>query len=178
MTRVAIASSSQIAADAGADAAETGGNAVDAGHRGEPGAWLVTEPGVVSLAGGAIIVIWPAGEYPIMIDGASEMPGPQPTGRAAGRRWPGRDALLRRRYANHGGLRVGRHPGRARRLRARCTALWLHTLESARGAGSSVRQRRLFRYLPRLNATLTLPTQAYSAGTLLPCARCRTRKGR
>ena len=74
MTRVAIASSSQIAADAGAEVAAAGGNAVDAAIAASL-VQLVTEPGVVSLGAGALIVVWPAGEPPVMIDGASEMPG-------------------------------------------------------------------------------------------------------
>ena len=74
MTRLAIASSSQIAADAGAAMAEAGGNAVDAGIAASL-VQLVTEPGVVSLGAGAIVVIWPPGEHPVMIDGTSEMPG-------------------------------------------------------------------------------------------------------
>lgn len=74
MTRVAIASSSQIAADAGAEIAKAGGNAVDAAIAASL-VQLVTEPGVVSLAAGAFIVIWQAGDHPIMVDGASEMPG-------------------------------------------------------------------------------------------------------
>ena len=74
MTRLAIASSSQIAADAGADIAKGGGNAVDAAIAASL-VQLVTEPGVVSLGGGAIVVIWPPGERPVMIDATSEMPG-------------------------------------------------------------------------------------------------------
>jgi len=81
MTRVAIASSSQIAANAGAEVAESGGNAVDAAIASNL-VQLVTEPGVVSLGAGALIVIWPPGEHPVMVDGASEMPGRRaPAGR-------------------------------------------------------------------------------------------------
>ena len=47
MTHLAIASSSQIAADAGAEMAEVGGNAVDAAIAASL-VQLVTEPGVVS----------------------------------------------------------------------------------------------------------------------------------
>ena len=65
MTRVAIASSSQIAADAGAEVAEAGGNAVDAAIAASL-VQLVTEPGVVSLGAGAFIVIWPAGGRPLI----------------------------------------------------------------------------------------------------------------
>ena len=81
MTRIAIASSSQIAADAGAEVAEGGGNAVDAAIAANL-VQLVTEPGVASLGAGALIVIWPANEHPVMIDAASEMPGRKvPAGR-------------------------------------------------------------------------------------------------
>jgi gamma-glutamyltranspeptidase/glutathione hydrolase len=74
MTHLAIASSSQIAADAGAEIAEAGGNAVDAAIAASL-VQLVTETGVVSLGGGAMAVIWPPGAHPVMIDGTSEMPG-------------------------------------------------------------------------------------------------------
>ncbi len=74
MTRVAVAASSQLAADAGAEVAELGGNAVDAAIASSL-VQLVTEPGVVSLAAGAFVVIWQDGEPPVMVDGASEMPG-------------------------------------------------------------------------------------------------------
>ncbi|MDH3742877.1 MAG: gamma-glutamyltransferase family protein, partial [Hyphomicrobiales bacterium] len=74
MTRTAVASSSQIAADAGADIAEAGGNAVDAAIAASL-LQLVTEPGIVSLGAGNFIVIWPPDEHPVMIDASSEMPG-------------------------------------------------------------------------------------------------------
>jgi gamma-glutamyltranspeptidase/glutathione hydrolase len=72
--RTAIASSSQLAADAGAEITELGGNAVDAALAASL-VQLVTEPGVVSLGAGAFIVLWPPGGRPVMIDAASEMPG-------------------------------------------------------------------------------------------------------
>ena len=91
MTHLAIASSSQIAADAGAEMAEVGGNAVDAAIAASL-VQLVTEPGVVSLGAGAIIVIWPPGERPVMLDGTSEMPGRDaPAGRLGCR---GLDVML------------------------------------------------------------------------------------
>jgi len=74
MTQTAISSSSQIAADAGADIANAGGNAVDAAIAASL-VQLVTEPGVVSFGASAVLTIWPAGEAPIMIDATAEMPG-------------------------------------------------------------------------------------------------------
>ncbi len=74
MSRVAVATSSQIAADAGAWAADRGGNAVDAAIAACLVS-LVTEPGVVSPAAGAFVTIWPESGDPVTIDGACEMPG-------------------------------------------------------------------------------------------------------
>ena len=74
MTRVAIAASSEISAQAGAQLANAGGNAVDA----VLGAALVsmcTDIGIVSPAGGALIAIWPPDGKPVVIDGCPEMPG-------------------------------------------------------------------------------------------------------
>ncbi len=74
MTRVAIAASSEISAQAGAQLADAGGNAVDA----VLGAALVsmcTDIGIVSPAGGALIAIWPTNGDPVVIDGCPEMPG-------------------------------------------------------------------------------------------------------
>ncbi len=91
MTRVAIASSSQIAADAGAEVAEAGGNAVDSAIAASL-VQLVTEPGIVSLGAGAFIVIWPPGEQPVMVDGGSEMPGRKAPAERLGR--GGLDVML------------------------------------------------------------------------------------
>ena len=74
MSRVAVATSSQIAADAGAWAAEQGGSAVDAAIAACLVS-LITEPGVVSPAAGAFITAWPEDGDPVTIDGAAEMPG-------------------------------------------------------------------------------------------------------
>ena len=74
MTRVAIAASPAISAQAGAELADAGGNAVDA----VIGAALVsmcTDIGIVSPAGGALIAIWPPNGDPVVIDGCPEMPG-------------------------------------------------------------------------------------------------------
>lgn len=74
MNRVAVATTSQLAADAAADIAAAGGNAVDCGLA----AALLsinTEPGVCALAGGAFISVWPPGGEPVTIDGNVAMPG-------------------------------------------------------------------------------------------------------
>lgn len=63
-----------MAADAACRVARAGGNAVDAAIAASL-VQLVTEPGVVSLGAGAFIVIWRAGESPVTIDAAPEMPG-------------------------------------------------------------------------------------------------------
>lgn len=71
---VAIASASQIAADAGRRVAEQGGNAVDAAVA----AALVTactEPGVCGLGAGGYVTAWPRDEDPVTLDGNIEMPG-------------------------------------------------------------------------------------------------------
>ncbi len=78
MVQVAIAASSRISAEAGAQLADVGGNAVDA----VLGATLVsmcTDTGIMSPGGGAIVTIWPAddlgGAAPLVIEGCPEMPG-------------------------------------------------------------------------------------------------------
>ncbi|UCH46867.1 MAG: gamma-glutamyltransferase [Betaproteobacteria bacterium] len=74
MTRVAIAASSEISAQAGAELADAGGNAVDA-VLGAALVSLCTDIGIVSPAGGALIAIWPTDGDPVVIDGCPEMPG-------------------------------------------------------------------------------------------------------
>lgn len=74
MSKVAVATTSQLAADAAAEVARSGGNAVDCGLA----AALLsinTEPGVCALAGGAYITVWPADGNPVTIDGNVAMPG-------------------------------------------------------------------------------------------------------
>ena len=74
MQGVAVASSTKLAADAGAIIADAGGNAVDAAV----GAALVsitTEPAICSLGAGGFLTIWPPDEDPVTIDGYIEMPG-------------------------------------------------------------------------------------------------------
>ena len=74
MTTVAVATTSQLAADAAAELAEAGGNAVDCAVA---AAMLScnTEPGVCALAGGAYVTIWPTDARPVTIDGNVAVPG-------------------------------------------------------------------------------------------------------
>lgn len=80
--RVGVATTSRLAADAGAEIAEEGGNAVDVAIAASLVS-LVSEPGMVSLAGGGFMTIWPGNEpmngqpngEPVTIDGAVAMPG-------------------------------------------------------------------------------------------------------
>ncbi|MGB5260042.1 MAG: gamma-glutamyltransferase [Gammaproteobacteria bacterium] len=74
MLEVAIATASQLAADAGARVAREGGNAVDAAIAASLVSCVV-EPGVCSLAASGFLTIWPPGEAPVMVDGAAVMPG-------------------------------------------------------------------------------------------------------
>lgn len=74
MSRVAIATTSSLAADGASRVIEAGGNAVDAALA----AALVTintEPGVCALAGGAFITVWAPGEDPVTCDGYVTVPG-------------------------------------------------------------------------------------------------------
>ena len=72
--RVAVAATGQQALAAGLGVAEDGGNAVDAALASAFVA-LATEPGVVSLGGGAYVAIWPVDGDPVVVDGNVEMPG-------------------------------------------------------------------------------------------------------
>lgn len=74
MTEVAVATTSQLAADAAAEISGEGGNAVDCAVA---AALLTmnTEPGVCALAGGAYVTIWPAIGDPVTIDGNVAVPG-------------------------------------------------------------------------------------------------------
>ena len=74
MSRVAIAASSVIAAEAGARVAREGGNAVDAAIAAAMVS-LTTEPGVASLGAGGFVTVWEPGKEPKVFDGALEMPG-------------------------------------------------------------------------------------------------------
>lgn len=74
MTRVALAAPSRAALDAGLEVAADGGNAVDAALAASLAA-MSTEPGIVSLMGGAFVNVWPADGDPVVVDGNVEMPG-------------------------------------------------------------------------------------------------------
>ena len=74
MTVVAVASSSQLAADAGAAVAAAGGNAIDAAIAASLTS-MTTEPGVCSLGASGYITIWPRSGSPVTIDGYADMPG-------------------------------------------------------------------------------------------------------
>jgi len=74
VSRVAVATTSQLAADAAREVAEVGGNAVDCALA---AALLTmnTEPGVCALGGSAFITIWSDGKDPITVDGNVAVPG-------------------------------------------------------------------------------------------------------
>ena len=71
---VAVASSSQLAADAGAAVAERGGNAVDTAITAAL-ASMNTEPGVCGLGGGGFVTVWPTDTPAVVIDGYATAPG-------------------------------------------------------------------------------------------------------
>lgn len=73
-SRVAVAATGRQALAAGLAVADEGGNAVDAALAAAFVA-LATEPGMVSLAGGCFVSVWPAGGEPVVVDGNVEMPG-------------------------------------------------------------------------------------------------------
>lgn len=75
MTReVAIAATGPVSLAVATEVARAGGNAVDIAIAASIAA-MSTEPGIVSLAAGAFISIWPEGGEPQVIDGNVEMPG-------------------------------------------------------------------------------------------------------
>ncbi len=74
MPRVAVATTSQLAADAAAEVADAGGNAVDCAVAAAMFS-VNTEPGVCALAGSAYVTVWPSGADPITIDGNVTVPG-------------------------------------------------------------------------------------------------------
>ena len=74
MTNIAVATTSQLAAEAAHEVAVEGGNAVDCALA---AALLTmnTEPGVCALAGSSFITIWKEGNEPVTIDGNVAVPG-------------------------------------------------------------------------------------------------------
>ncbi len=74
MTKVAVATTSRLAADAARELAASGGNAVDCALA---AALLTmnTEPAVCALAGGAFVTIWKPDSDPVTIDGNVAVPG-------------------------------------------------------------------------------------------------------
>lgn len=74
MPIVGIATVSRIAADAGARAADEGGNAVD-GAVAAAIVSAITHPGMCSLGSGGFLTIWPPEGSPVTVDGALAMPG-------------------------------------------------------------------------------------------------------
>jgi len=71
---VAVASSTKVAAEAGAAVAREGGNAVDAAIA---SAWVgaVAEPGICAPGSGGFVTVWGPDGDPVTIDGYIEMPG-------------------------------------------------------------------------------------------------------
>lgn len=79
--RVAVAATGHQSLSAGLEVAAEGGNAVDAALAAAFVA-MGTEPGIVSIAGGCFVAVWPAEGDPVVVDGNVEMPGRGlPTGR-------------------------------------------------------------------------------------------------
>lgn len=74
MGEVAIAATGPVSLAAGHEVARLGGNAVDVAVAAAL-ATMATEPGIVSLAGGGFVSVWPAGGDPVVVDGNVEMPG-------------------------------------------------------------------------------------------------------
>jgi gamma-glutamyltranspeptidase/glutathione hydrolase len=71
---VAVASSTRLAAEAGADVARAGGNAVDAAIA---AAWVgaIAEPGICAPGCGGFVTVWAPDGDPVTVDGYIEMPG-------------------------------------------------------------------------------------------------------
>jgi gamma-glutamyltranspeptidase/glutathione hydrolase len=72
--RVVVAAPNRMSADAGARVGSEGGSAVDAALAAML-VTLVTEPGVVSIGGGAFVTVAPPGQAAVTVDGYVEMPG-------------------------------------------------------------------------------------------------------
>lgn len=74
MGEVALAATGPVSLAAGHEVARAGGNAVDVAIAASLAA-MATEPGIVSLGGGAFVTVWPADGEPVVVDGNVEMPG-------------------------------------------------------------------------------------------------------
>ncbi len=74
MGEVALSATGPVSLAAGREMALAGGNAVDVAITAAMTA-MATEPGIVSLGGGAYVSVWPAGQEPVVVDGNVEMPG-------------------------------------------------------------------------------------------------------
>ncbi|MGL5911130.1 MAG: gamma-glutamyltransferase [Phycicoccus sp.] len=74
MGRVALAATGPVSLAAGAEVSRSGGNAVDTAVAAALAA-MATEPGIVSLGGGAFVNVWPVDAEPAVVDGNVEMPG-------------------------------------------------------------------------------------------------------
>jgi gamma-glutamyltranspeptidase/glutathione hydrolase len=74
VSRVAVATTSQRAADAAREVARLGGNAVDCALAAAL-MTINTEPGVCALGGSAFITIWSADDDPVTVDGNVAVPG-------------------------------------------------------------------------------------------------------
>jgi len=72
--QVAIAATGPASLGAGQTVVTDGGNAVDAAIAAAITA-MSSEPGIVSLAAGAFVTVWPADGSPVVIDGNVAMPG-------------------------------------------------------------------------------------------------------
>ncbi|MGI9247964.1 MAG: gamma-glutamyltransferase [Woeseiaceae bacterium] len=74
MRNIAVATTSQLAADAAQEVAAAGGNAVDCALAAAL-MTINTEPGVCALGGSAFITVWRDGEDPVTVDGNVAVPG-------------------------------------------------------------------------------------------------------
>jgi gamma-glutamyltranspeptidase/glutathione hydrolase len=74
VTRIAVATTSQLAAEAASELASKGGNAVDCALAAVILA-MNTQPAVCALAGGAFVTIWTPDRSPVTIDGNVAIPG-------------------------------------------------------------------------------------------------------
>ncbi len=74
MSKVAVATTSGLAAGAAREISAAGGNAVDCAI-GTALMSMNTEPGVCSFAGGAYVTVWAPDQPPVTIDGIHAVPG-------------------------------------------------------------------------------------------------------